>query len=158
GDNFQFAPPAQLISAEIPIAPEAPIEPIVALDTPAQGAPALPDIAPLPMPAALPASNRIETPARAAIELLPDQPLEPGSRPQRGAIPPSLRIAASEAALGSARAVAGASANKASFIAAARRAAQAAGQEQGSRGLHADIRNAPNHATTSMRNRVATRV
>src|SRR5262245_55977043 len=102
GDNFQFASPVQLVSAEIPIAPEAPIEPPVALEAPAQEAPVLPGSAPLPMPAALPVSNRIETPARVAIELLPDQPLEPGSGPPRRAVPPSLRIAASEAALGGA--------------------------------------------------------
>lgn len=157
GDNFQFAPPVQLVSPEIPIAPEAPIEPPVALEVPAQEAHVLPDTAPLPMPAVLPVSNRIETPARVAIELPPDQPLEPGSGPPRRAIPSSLRIAASEAALGGARAVAGASASKASFIAAARRAAQAAGQEQGGRSLRAEMRNAPDDATPPMWSRVATR-
>jgi localization factor PodJL len=157
GDNFQFAAPPQPVSAEIPIVPEAAIETAAALETPVREIPFLPDAAPLPIAAALPASNPIETPARVAVELLTDQPLEPGSGPPRRAIPPGLRIAASEAALGGARPVAGASTSKASFIAAARRAAQAAGQEQNGRGSRADIRTAPDDATPPMRNRIATR-
>ena len=157
GDNFQFVPPAHLGSAELPIVGEAPIETAVALETPAPANPLLPDAAPLPIPAARPVSNRIETPACVAIGLPPDQPLEPGSGPPRRA-PPSLRIAASEAALGGARPAAGASASKASFIAAARRAAQAAGQEQGGRISRADMRNPPDDVTPPMRSRVATRV
>jgi len=156
GDDFLFAPPARLVSAEIPIAPETPIEPAVTLKTPAQEIPALADAVSLTLSPALPVSNRIETPARVAIELPPDQPLEPGSGPPRRAVPPSLRIAASEAALGGARTVAGASASKASFIAAARRAAQAAGQEHG-RGLRSDMRNVPDDEVPPMRSRVATR-
>ena len=157
GDNFQFASPTHLVSAELPIAAESPIETSIVPETPAPANSLLPYAAPLPIPAALPASNRIETPARVAIELPPDQPLEPGSGPPRRA-PPSLRIAASEAALGGARPAAGASASKASFIAAARRAAQAAGQEQGGRTSRADMRNAPDDAAPPMRSRVATRV
>jgi localization factor PodJL len=158
GDKFQFAPPAQLISAEIPIAPEAPIEPADAPETPArEDSLFLPDFAPPLIPAALPASIRTETPARIDPGLLADQPLEPGSGPPRRPIPPTLRIAASETALGSARPVAGVSASKAAFIAAARRAAQAAGHDQGSRGARADLRNAPDDATPPMWSRVATR-
>ena len=157
GDNFQFAPPANRVSAELPIAVESPIETSIVPEAPAPSNPILPDAAPSPIPAALLVSNRIETPARVAIELPPDQPLEPGSGPPRRA-PPSLRIAASEAALGAARPAAGASASKASFIAAARRAAQAAGQEQGGRISRADMRNAPDDVTPPMRSRVATRV
>jgi localization factor PodJL len=155
GDNFQFASSANVVSAELPIAAEAPIEISILPETPAPANPLVLDAAPLPIPAALPVSNRIETPAR--VELPPDQPLEPGSGPPRRA-PPSLRIAASEAALGGARPAAGASASKASFIAAARRAAQAAGQEQGGRMSRADMRNTPADAAPPMRSRVATRV
>lgn len=157
GDHFQFANLPHLAPAELPIAAEAPIETSIVPEAPAPANPLLPDAAPLPIPAALPVSNRIEAPARLAIELPPDQPLEPGSGPPRRA-PPSLRIAASEAALGGARPAAGASASKASFIAAARRAAQAAGQEQGGRISRADMRNAPADAAPPMRSRVATRV
>jgi localization factor PodJL len=157
GDNFQFASATHLVSAGLPIAAESPIETSIVPETPAPSNSRLPDAAPLPIPAALPVSNRIETAARVAIELPPDQPLEPGSGPPRRA-PPSLRIAASEAALGGARLAAGASASKASFIAAARRAAQAAGQEQGSRISRAGMRNAPDDAAPPMRSRVATRV
>jgi len=158
GDNFQFAPPLQPISAEIPIAPETPIEPVVAPETPArEDSLFLPDFAPPVIPDALPVSNRIETPTRIDLGLLPDQPLEPGSGPPRRPVPPTLRIAASEAALGGARPVAGASASKASFIAAARRAAQAAGQEQHGRALRADMRNVPDDATPPMRSRIAAR-
>src|SRR4029078_5468283 len=99
----------------------------------------------------------IETPTRIDPGLRADQPLEPGSGPPRRPVPPTLRIAASEAALGGGRATAGASASKASFIAAARRAAQAAGQEQGGRISRADMRNAPDHVTPPMRSRVAGR-
>jgi localization factor PodJL len=157
GDNFQFASSANVVSAEFPIAAEAPIEISTLPETPAPATPLVPDAAPLPIPAAPPVSNRIEMPARVAIELPPDQPLEPGSGPPRRA-PPSLRIAASEAALGGARPAAGASASKASFIAAARRAAQAAGQEQGGRISRAEMRNAPDDAGPPVRSRVATRV
>jgi localization factor PodJL len=157
GDNFQFASSANVVSAEFPIAAEAPIEISTLPETPAPATPLVPDAAPLPIPAAPPVSNRIEMPARVAIELPPDQPLEPGSGPPRRA-PPSLRIAASEAALGGARPAAGASASKASFIAAARRAAQAAGQEQGGRISRAEMRNAPDDAAPPVRSRIATRV
>ncbi|MFY9687892.1 MAG: hypothetical protein WAJ88_19005 [Pseudolabrys sp.] len=158
GDNFQFVPPAHLTWAELPIAAEVPIEAAGAPEAPPRENPLLPDVAPLPIPAALPALNQIEMPARVDIGLRPDQPLEPGSGPPRRAIPPSLRIAASEAALGGARPTAGTSASKANFIAAARRAAQTASQEQGGRGSRADLRHAPEDATPPMRSRVATRV
>jgi localization factor PodJL len=157
GDHFQFTNLAHLAPAELPITAESEIKTAIVPETPAPAQPLLADAAPLPIPAALPVSNRIETPARVAIELPPDQPLEPGSGPPRRA-PPSLRIAASEAALGGARPAAGASASKASFIAAARRAAQAAVQEQGGRISRADMRNAPDDVTPPMPNRVATRV
>jgi len=62
-----------------------------------------------------------------------DQPLEPGSGAPRLATHPGARIAASEAALGVARPSAPARGGKSDFIAAARRAAQAAGQDMNGR-------------------------
>jgi len=62
-----------------------------------------------------------------------DQPLEPGSGAPRLATHPGVRIAASEAALGVARPSTGARGGKSDFIAAARRAAQAAGQDPNGR-------------------------
>ena len=60
-------------------------------------------------------------------DLPPDQPLEPGSGPPRFQPNAAARIAASEAALGGARPAPGAGpTGKSGFIAAARRAAQAA--------------------------------
>jgi localization factor PodJL len=158
GDNFQFARPAHLELAELANVADPPVERSVAQEKQPPVNPVLPDDAPLPIPVALSVSNRIETPTRVALELPPDQPLEPGSGPPRRAIPPSLRIAASEAALGGARPTAGASASKASFIAAARRAAQTAGQEQGARSSRADPRNDPDVSAPTMRSRAATRV
>jgi localization factor PodJL len=59
--------------------------------------------------------------------LPPDQPLEPGSGPPRVRLDPAARIAASEAALGNANVAGGdAPQGKSGFLAAARRAAQAA--------------------------------
>ena len=62
-----------------------------------------------------------------------DQPLEPGSGAPRLATHPGVRIAASEAALGVARPSTAARGGKSDFIAAARRAAQAAGQDPNGR-------------------------
>ncbi len=64
-------------------------------------------------------------------DLSPDRPLEPGSGQPNS---PAARVAASEADLGSARPTPASDPNsKSNFIAAARRAAQAASQEQNSR-------------------------
>jgi localization factor PodJL len=67
-------------------------------------------------------------PPRVAIEpdLPPDHPLEPGTRPTGRTASPTERIAASEDAISGIPASAGAPASTSSFIAAARRAAQAA--------------------------------
>jgi localization factor PodJL len=81
---------------------------------------------PQPAPQAA-APKRMPPAARPPIDpnLPPDQPLEPGSGPP--SMRASARIAASEAALGGARPAPGAGpAGKSGFIAAARRAAQAA--------------------------------
>src|SRR5205085_2815516 len=67
-------------------------------------------------------------PFRAAIEpdLPPDHPLEPGTRPLGRAASPSERIAASENAISELSPGSREQASTSSFIAAARRAAQAA--------------------------------
>jgi localization factor PodJL len=67
-------------------------------------------------------------PPRAAIvpDLPPDHPLEPGTRPSGRAASPSERIAASESAISEIAASAREQARATNFIAAARRAAQAA--------------------------------
>lgn len=79
-----------------------------------------------PQPAAKP--QRLPPAARLPInpDLPPDQPLEPGSGAPRFQPNAAARIAASEAALGGARAQPNGPAGKSGFIAAARRAAQAA--------------------------------
>lgn len=65
-----------------------------------------------------------------AADLSPDQPLEPGSGPPPLRANAAARIAASEAALGSAAPAVPASGGRSNFIAAARRAAQAALQQE----------------------------
>jgi localization factor PodJL len=93
-------------------------------------------IAPPPAPPPQPAPRRLPAAAQLPIDpdLPADQPLEPGSGPPALQGNPAARIAASEAALGGARpAGAGAAGGKSSFIAAARRAAQAAGQDASAR-------------------------
>jgi localization factor PodJL len=70
-------------------------------------------------------------PPRPAIEpdLPPDHPLEPGTRPGGRPATPSERIAASESAIGDIGAAPREPVNSSSFIAAARRAAQAAASQ-----------------------------
>lgn len=111
-------PPAK--PAQAPPAPEGARTAAVALSPPAER--------PTPAPAA---STANPAPARDRRpidpDLPPDQPLEPGDVRARGGSSPSDRIAASEAALGGARPpVIADPGGKANFIAAARRAAQAA--------------------------------
>jgi localization factor PodJL len=80
---------------------------------------------PAPAPKRLPPASRLPI----NPDLPPDQPLEPGSGPPPLRANPAARIAASEAALGGARAAAADTlGGKSGFIAAARRAAQAAVQ------------------------------
>lgn len=82
--------------------------------------------APQVQPTLVPSANLAE---RRPVEssLPPDHPLEPGSGPSRGGNSAAARIAASEAALQNVRSPAAADpTNRSDFIAAARRAAQAA--------------------------------
>jgi localization factor PodJL len=97
--------------------------------TPPQRVPTAPQQAAPPAP---PPAQRLPAAKHSPIDpdLPPDQPLEPGSGPPKFRANPAARIAASEAALGGAMPVAAAApGGKSGFIAAARRAAQAAGQE-----------------------------
>src|SRR4051812_33631309 len=92
--------------------------------------------APPPMPMAPPLPPRAiseilephTAPTRAALapELPPDHPLEPGTRPGARIATPSERIAASESAISEIPAAPKEPVSSSSFIAAARRAAQAA--------------------------------
>ncbi len=122
-------------------APEAALQPAVtsmadmlssisAALLPAASEPAAPALPTVPMPPAslAPIESRLQ----------PDQPLEPGSGPPRASINPGARIVASEAALGGVRPAAPAAGSKSDFIAAARRAAQAAGQDPKARSPRAD--------------------
>jgi localization factor PodJL len=90
------------------------------------------------------------------LDLLPDQPLEPGSGPPPLQANPAERIAASEAALGGTRPAAAAG-GKSNFIAAARRAAQAAGQQQ-SRAPRAETAATSVPETPSLRTKMVKRV
>src|SRR4029077_4829174 len=78
--------------------------------------------------------------APAITNTAPDQPLEPGSGPPRATVNPGARIVASDFA-GVRPATAPAAGSKSSFIAAARRAAQAAGQDPKARSPRADAAN-----------------
>jgi localization factor PodJL len=120
---------------------------------PAEPAPVVAEAPPAPaqviirQPAASLAPVITNTPA--------DQPLEPGSGPPRATMNAGARIVASEAALGGVRPAATATGSKSSFIAAARRAAQAAGQDPKARSPRAD---ASKGNGKSLRSKMATRV
>jgi localization factor PodJL len=121
-----------------------------------QAAPVMPP-APAPQPrpqpvASAPAQEPTPEPARRPMprakslpinpDLPPDLPLEPGSGPPQVRLDPAARIAASEAALGNALPAGDTQQGKSGFIAAARRAAQAALKDQSPR--------APSHASASV--------
>jgi localization factor PodJL len=157
-DNFDFAVSAISVPiASTDAAPKSVPEKIV----PALLRDEIPTPEPIIRPAALPATPPAPSHIAAAEPIVsatpPDRPLEPGSGPPRRAISPGLRIAASEAALGGARPAAGTSASKSNFIAAARRAAQAAGQGQNSRAAGPETRRAIDGATPPVGNGVAKR-
>ncbi len=110
-------PPAPTVQAP-PLAPH--IEPLQRQ----QAAP--PPAPPVQPPQAMP-PRRAATSLPVSANTSADEPLEPGSGPPKF----SARIAASEAALGDAAPSAPAQGGKSNFIAAARRAAQAAMQQNG---------------------------
>ena len=110
-----------------PLAPAAPPPPAAFAPPSPPSPPVAPPIAepPKAAPKRMPAAHQLPIDP----DLPPDQPLEPGSGPPRFRTNPAARIAASEAALGGARPAAlPTTGNKSNFIAAARRAAQAAVQ------------------------------
>jgi len=126
-------------------------------DAPSIAAPMAPaDAAPAPIPP--PTQRRMPPAAQLPSDPdLPDnQPLEPGSGRPPLQSNPAARIAASEAALGAA-AAAGAPAGKSTFIAAARRAAQAAGQQPNPRAQRPDAAPASDQQS-SLRAKVMKRV
>ena len=108
-------------------------------------------------PAAAPVVTRQPAASFAPVNTntLPDQPLEPGSGPPRATMNAGARIVASEAALGGVRPAVTATGNKSTFIAAARRAAQAAGQDPKARSSRAD---ASKGNGKPLRSKMATRV
>lgn len=132
------AAPKMLVPAELPAAPTIPPPLAAPVATPAEPAPEVD----APRPTASTATPAIPAPSPAKAgpavggerrpidpNLPPDHPLEPGSGVTRGRHPASAadRIAASEAALGPAKPpVIPDPGGKSNFIAAARRAAQAA--------------------------------
>ena len=87
-----------------------------------------------------------------------DQPLEPGSGPPTIGVYQGARIVTSEAAPGSLRSNTSTNASKSSFIAAARRAAQAAGQDPKGRPARPQSFNTGNAESKSPRTNVITRV
>ena len=93
-------------------------------------------------------------------DLPPDQPIEPGSGPPRGRANSAARIAASEAALGDAGPPDGPNpGGKSGFIAAARRAAQAAADDPAPRTpLRADRKSPNEHAAPTLGSKLANRV
>jgi localization factor PodJL len=109
--------------------------------------------------ALVPSTKRIPPASSPPIisDLPPDQPLEPGSGPPRVSSP-GARIAASEAALGGTLPNVTTPGGKSDFIAAARRAAQAAGQDPKSRLPRSDTLKPNNGDRPSLRAKVMTRV
>lgn len=160
GDSFEFvepAKPAPIERSAIPPRPAAEkIVPALLQDQIPVPEHIVPP-APSANPTVMPAPGRIQAPGPVFSGSPSDQPLEPGSGPPRRAISPGLRIAASEAALGGARPTAGTSASKANFIAAARRAAQAAGKDQSSPPAPTETHKIADGTTPSVRGRMAKR-
>ena len=135
-----------------------PLAPALAPPPPMPQAP--PPAVAAPAPAPQPAPRRLPAAAQLPIDpdLPADQPLEPGSGPPSMQGNPAARIAASEAALGGARPAAATPAGKSSFIAAARRAAQAAGQQPGARAPRAEPAESSEPTTPSLRGKLLKRV
>ena len=119
--------------------PHAPDESELLLSHPVDSPPlaaAMPMPAP-PAAAASPEPALRRMPPATQLPIDPDLPLEPGSGRPLMRANPAARIAASEAALGGTRPAATAG-EQSGFIAAARRAAQAAGQKPSTRGSRAE--------------------
>jgi localization factor PodJL len=141
------APPRMPLAAPLQMPPTAP--------APAPAA----AFAPPPSPPSPPAPKRMPPAGHRPIDpdLPPDLPLEPGSGPPRLRANPGARIAASEAALGNARPAAE-TGGKSSFIAAARRAAQAAVQEANTRVPRVETNEPYDGESSSLRTKMIKRV
>ncbi len=152
---LELTQPVASIEPAIPapeIAPSLP--PTPALQIPIPAAAAEPKLA----PSAEFSNLGVRPTAAATVDpILPaDQPLEPGSGPPPPGVYPGARIVSSEATTGNLRSNTAANASKSSFIAAARRAAQAAGQDP--KGRPVRPQNTGNAEGKTLRTKVITRV
>jgi localization factor PodJL len=137
----------------------------LAVSVPAETAPLVPSSAPVvqpPVPAVVEAATAAPdlmpavSPEPEESDLSPDRPLEPGSGQPNS---PAARVAASEAALGDAKPTPTPDQNnRSNFIAAARRAAQAAAQEQNQRKSRGEAGTAEASDASSLRSRLMHRV
>jgi localization factor PodJL len=116
-------PPAEQVVQAPPAPPPPQPRPQPVISAPAQEPAPQPPRQPMPRAKSLPIDPNLP----------PDLPLEPGSGPPQVRLDPAARIAASEAALGNALPAGDAPQGKSGFIAAARRAAQAALKDKTSR-------------------------
>ncbi|MSO66910.1 MAG: hypothetical protein EXQ82_03650 [Pseudolabrys sp.] len=133
--------------------------PQVAAPAPVPPAAAVPPAPLQPQPIA-PAPKRLPQASRLPInpDLPPDQPLEPGSGPPPLRANPAARIAASQAALGGSGPAAAAPGGKSGFIAAARRAAQAAVQAPSDRTPRTELFEVDEAEPVSLRDKLKKRV
>jgi localization factor PodJL len=150
-----------------PLAPQPKPQPVVSVAPPAPKPMAPPPppapaaviapAAPQPQPVAAP-PKRLPPAGRLPIDpdLPPDEPLEPGSGPPAFRANPAARIAASEAALGGPAAAS--PGGKSGFIAAARRAAQAAVQAPADRAPRPEPIETDDSDASSMRHKMMRRV
>ena len=155
-DTLELAQPIGKVGARV--VSDAPSQAPAAAPAPPSAAAPLaappPDVPPIPPPKRLPPAGR-----RPINPDLPgDQPLEPGSGVPRVNSNPAARIAASEAALGQARPAAAAPGGKSGFIAAARRAAQAAGEAPSLRAPQVEPIDVEAAETSSLGGKMAKRI
>ena len=150
-DILELTTPAEKTPAE-PVAP-----PVDAVRLMPQVITPEPVSAPAPQPAQS-LSSQFTNLGLGNRDLAGDQPIEPGfGRPNFGTHP-AARIAASEADLGNALPTLAPAGGKSNFIAAARRAAQAAGQDPKGRQARPEAFKSSGGQNASMRNKMTTRV
>jgi localization factor PodJL len=137
--------------AAAPLSPDAPLQATVASGAEPKSAPA--PSAPMEF-----FDKSLWSASQAPVDHSADQPLEPGTgRPGFGTNP-AIRIAAAEAALGVARPNTVTPGSKSSFIAAARRAAQAASQDPKNRQARSEPSKTGGGENASLRAKVMMRV
>jgi localization factor PodJL len=149
---LELTQPDRAAAPHIAVAVELAPRPLSGLSVAAQA------LQPLPVSADL-SNPGLRTTASAMRDSDPpvDQPLEPGSGRPGLANSPGMRIAASEAALSGVRPGVPAAGGKSNFIAAARRAAQAAGQDPKGR-LRSEPLKTKNAEQGALRTKIETRV